>query len=139
MDGLRRCSDSSENQRSLPGRNAITFLIVANLVVYVFELLLSQSNIQTLLTNQSFSQNNITTSADVVEIFHYCFLTTFSLKNRGGRRDYTLKLEEVIGIICSLLSLITASLITTPHSLLVTHHNEFKDSRNSHSFSRPLM
>ena len=29
-----------------------------------------------------------------------------SLNRRGGRRDYTLKLEEVIGIICSLFVLV---------------------------------
>ena len=37
VDGLRRCSDSSQNQSSKPGRNLVTFLIVANITIYIWE------------------------------------------------------------------------------------------------------
>ena len=37
VDGLRRCSDSPENQRARPGRQLITFLIASNLVMYVWD------------------------------------------------------------------------------------------------------
>ena len=43
VDGLRRCSNSVEDQRKMKGRNLITFLIVANLAVYVMETLLIKS------------------------------------------------------------------------------------------------
>ena len=37
VDGLRRCSDSAENQRARPGRQLITFLIASNLAMYVWD------------------------------------------------------------------------------------------------------
>lgn len=37
VDGLRRCSDSPENQRVRPGRQLITFLIASNLAMYVWD------------------------------------------------------------------------------------------------------
>ena len=37
VDGLRRCSDSTKNQRSKPGRNMLTFLLVANLGIYFWD------------------------------------------------------------------------------------------------------
>ena len=37
IDGLRRCSDSNENQTSKPGRNMVTFLICANLTIYLWD------------------------------------------------------------------------------------------------------
>ena len=37
MDGLRRCSESKENQTLKPGRNMITFLIFANLTLYLWD------------------------------------------------------------------------------------------------------
>jgi hypothetical protein len=37
VDGLRRCSDTRENQDEKPGRQMITFLIVANLCMYLWE------------------------------------------------------------------------------------------------------
>lgn len=37
VDGLRRCSDSQENQLKRPGRNLITFLLICNLTMYVWE------------------------------------------------------------------------------------------------------
>ena len=37
VDGLRRCSDSAENQRARPGRQIITFLIASNLAMYVWD------------------------------------------------------------------------------------------------------
>ena len=43
VDGLRRCSNSVEDQRKMKGRNLITFLIVANLAVYVMETLMIKS------------------------------------------------------------------------------------------------
>ena len=43
VDGLRRCSNSVEAQRTMKGRNVITFLIVANLAVYVMETLMIKS------------------------------------------------------------------------------------------------
>ena len=43
VDGLRRCSNSLEAQRKMKGRNVITFLIVANLAVYLMETLLIKS------------------------------------------------------------------------------------------------
>ncbi len=39
MDGLRRCSDSERSQRVRPGRHLITFLIVSNMAVYIWDLL----------------------------------------------------------------------------------------------------
>ena len=43
VDGLRRCSNSVHDQRLMKGRNAITFLIVGNLAVYIMETLLIRS------------------------------------------------------------------------------------------------
>ena len=43
IDGLRRCSNSAAAQRRMRGRNSITFLIVANLAVYIMETLLIRS------------------------------------------------------------------------------------------------
>ena len=37
IDGLRRCSDSNENQTLKPGRNMVTFLICANLTIYLWD------------------------------------------------------------------------------------------------------
>ena len=37
VDGLRRCSDTRENQDEKPGRQAVTFLILANLFMYIWE------------------------------------------------------------------------------------------------------
>ena len=37
VDGLRRCSDSAENQRARPGRQLLTFLIASNLAMYVWD------------------------------------------------------------------------------------------------------
>lgn len=37
VDGLRRCSDSRANQTQKPGRNVLTFLIIANLALYLWE------------------------------------------------------------------------------------------------------
>ena len=45
VDGLRRCSNSQENQKRLPGRNTVMFLIVANLAAYLFETVFLQSSI----------------------------------------------------------------------------------------------
>ena len=39
VDGLRRCSDSRDNQDEKPGRQMITFLIIANLCMYLWETL----------------------------------------------------------------------------------------------------
>jgi hypothetical protein len=43
VDGLRRCSNSVEDQKNMKGRNVITFLIVANLAVYIMETLMIKS------------------------------------------------------------------------------------------------
>ena len=43
VDGLRRCSDSKENQTLKPGRNTLTFLIVANITMWLWETLESKS------------------------------------------------------------------------------------------------
>jgi len=37
IDGLRKCSDSTENQDRKPGRSTLTFLIIANLVMYLWD------------------------------------------------------------------------------------------------------
>lgn len=37
VDGLRRCSDSRQNQTLKPGRNFVMFLIVANLTIWMWE------------------------------------------------------------------------------------------------------
>ena len=37
IDGLRRCSDSRENQNLKPGRNTLTFLIIANLALWLWD------------------------------------------------------------------------------------------------------
>ena len=37
VDGLRRCSCSRENQRRKPGRNLLTFLLIANLAIYFWD------------------------------------------------------------------------------------------------------
>ena len=37
IDGLRRCSESKENQTLKPGRNIITFLICTNLILYLWD------------------------------------------------------------------------------------------------------
>ena len=37
IDGLRRCSDSRENQTLKPGRNTLTFLIIANLALWLWD------------------------------------------------------------------------------------------------------
>ena len=37
VDGLRRCSDSRDNQTLKPGRNLVTFLLVANLTIYLWD------------------------------------------------------------------------------------------------------
>jgi hypothetical protein len=39
IDGLRRCSDLEENQTRKPGKPWITFLIIANLIMYLWETL----------------------------------------------------------------------------------------------------
>jgi hypothetical protein len=43
VDGLRRCTNDPTVGKRMPGRNAITFLIVANLGVYIMETLLIKS------------------------------------------------------------------------------------------------
>ena len=43
VDGLRRCSNTAAAQKRMRGRNTITFLIVANLAVYIMETLLIRS------------------------------------------------------------------------------------------------
>ena len=43
IDGLRRCTNDPLVAQKMPGRNAITFLIVANLGVYIMESLLIKS------------------------------------------------------------------------------------------------
>ena len=45
VDGLRRCSNSQENQKQLPGRNIVMFLIIANLIAYVIETVYLQANV----------------------------------------------------------------------------------------------
>ena len=37
IDGLRRCSESKQNQTLKPGRNIITFLICTNLILYLWD------------------------------------------------------------------------------------------------------
>jgi len=37
MDGLRRCSDTADNQDKKPGRNLVAFLLVCNLAIYAWE------------------------------------------------------------------------------------------------------
>ena len=39
MDGLRRCSNSEKNKREKPGRELVTFLIIANLIIYLWDTL----------------------------------------------------------------------------------------------------
>ena len=39
IDGLRRCSDLEENQTRKPGKPWVTFLIIANLIMYLWETL----------------------------------------------------------------------------------------------------
>ena len=39
IDGLRRCSDSRENQSTKPGRNTLTFLIIANIAMWLWDTL----------------------------------------------------------------------------------------------------
>ena len=43
VDGLRRCSNSARAQKKMKGRNVITFLIVANLAIYLMETLMIKS------------------------------------------------------------------------------------------------
>jgi hypothetical protein len=45
VDGLRRCSNSAWAQEHRAGRNTLTFLIVANLAVYIFQTFLLKANI----------------------------------------------------------------------------------------------
>ena len=44
VDGLRRCSNTRQNQKELPGRNIVMFLIVCNLVNYIFFILMQKSS-----------------------------------------------------------------------------------------------
>ena len=44
IDGLRRCSDTRENQDEKPGRQMITFLIIANLCMYLWETMESKNS-----------------------------------------------------------------------------------------------
>ena len=44
VDGLRRCSNTSENLKDLPGRNTLMFRIVSNLVNYIFYILMQKSS-----------------------------------------------------------------------------------------------
>ena len=37
IDGLTRCSENAYTQKSKPGRNHVMFLLVANLVVYLWD------------------------------------------------------------------------------------------------------
>jgi hypothetical protein len=37
MDGLRRCSDSHDNQMNKPGRNVVTLLLITNLAIYLWD------------------------------------------------------------------------------------------------------
>ena len=37
VDGLRRCSDTRENQDEKPGREMVTFLILANIAMYIWD------------------------------------------------------------------------------------------------------
>jgi len=43
VDGLRRCTNSVEKQLRFKGRNVITFLLIANLAVYIMETLMIKS------------------------------------------------------------------------------------------------
>ena len=45
VDGLRRCSNSNENQVEKPGRNMITFLIIANMTIYFWDMLESNTGL----------------------------------------------------------------------------------------------
>ena len=45
VDGLRRCSDSIENQTEKPGRNMVTFLIIANMTIYFWDMLESNTGL----------------------------------------------------------------------------------------------
>ena len=45
VDGLRRCSDSIENQIEKPGRNMVTFLIIANITIYFWDMLESNTGL----------------------------------------------------------------------------------------------
>ena len=45
VDGLRRCSDSIENQIEKPGRNMVTFLIIANMTIYFWDMLESNTGL----------------------------------------------------------------------------------------------
>ena len=42
-DGLRRCSESKENQTLKPGRNMVTFLICANLTIWLWDTIESKT------------------------------------------------------------------------------------------------
>ena len=44
VDGLRRCSNTTENLKELPGRNIVMFLIVSNLVNHIFYILMQKSS-----------------------------------------------------------------------------------------------
>ena len=44
IDGLRRCSDSRENQDEKPGRQMVTFLILANIGMYLWETFEARGN-----------------------------------------------------------------------------------------------
>ena len=48
VDGLRRCSNSSEVQRKIKGLNATTFLIISNLVVHMMHTLIKSYDYQTI-------------------------------------------------------------------------------------------
>lgn len=37
VDGLRRCSEREDDQRRKPGRNLLTFLIIGNIAIYIWE------------------------------------------------------------------------------------------------------
>ncbi|TRY73189.1 hypothetical protein TCAL_00941, partial [Tigriopus californicus] len=37
VDGLRRCSERENDQRRKPGRNLLTFLIIGNIAIYIWE------------------------------------------------------------------------------------------------------
>lgn len=44
VDGLRRCSETKENLKTVPGKNTLMFLIVANLVHYIFYIFMQKSS-----------------------------------------------------------------------------------------------
>ena len=56
VDGLRRCSDSSANQNVKPGRNLVTFLIVANLTMYVWETFENKNNTYSIGRKEYYTQ-----------------------------------------------------------------------------------